>query len=897
MTLPLPRLDDRTWQDLRDEGVSLIPRYSPEWTDHNASDPGITLIELLAYHTELELFRLDGITTAHRRAFLGILGDRHLPNGPRHAATLLTLDPSSAAMLRPGSSSTGSSIAAFLQTGEYFVPRHAPTAANARHRPRRISGTELSINLTPVRNAGEPDEPMLHSDSSEIFVVPEFGFRAVHEMHLTGIRVAAVQSFDGKAFRDISDMLFRARSATVWGDDPIAVTGQTDVRQPAVYIGLDLSAFRRAFTAADQADMALTLWCVPDGFSAADLSSPEIEFQPADQPVAPPAPGDFAGPVARNEQTYNPARSIRPHHGLTVCWEYFTNAGWTTIPVDNSFRDETCGFTRPGRIVIPGKVMISIIESIVGIIPAKHSYLRGRLADGRPDRAPTIRGLFADAILVEQWDRTATPCRVVPPERLDNLQLAEEIEADINDAATDLGRRGWGTVAAAWRNWPLFGEQGFDSSDPDSNPTLEISEALMNAVVIGVATGEPNQRFALPCPPGNTLFAAQSPDSEDDSPSIRILTDSLQLWTLEPSWGWRPSETQRVQDAKWQPQSWDLVSDFVPGARRISHVVYNPGPTRTKSRYTAPGQIVFGDGDNGRVPPPGAIILASYSWTVAEAANFAAGFVWARSTEREPFHRDRVTLYPTLRFMNALSAEGGKTGQSLSSALYAMANEFGAPAHLIELTEQARTNTLDGLDLSGIEPPTMAVNLLDFECLARRVPGTAVARARAWAEFDPNSPGHQAPGNVTVTVVPHLPANRPEPTAGLILRVHAYLDERRPVACRVHVIGPEYVAVRVRATLHTSRDRVNGLLAAAETALQKYLHPTQGGQSGGGWPFGRDVHTGELMRILANLSHVKHVTGLQLATAGREWTEAAIEVPARSLVTLIDPDIKVLGDA
>ena len=32
MSLPLPRLDDRTWQDLRDEGVSLIPRFAPTWT-------------------------------------------------------------------------------------------------------------------------------------------------------------------------------------------------------------------------------------------------------------------------------------------------------------------------------------------------------------------------------------------------------------------------------------------------------------------------------------------------------------------------------------------------------------------------------------------------------------------------------------------------------------------------------------------------------------------------------------------------------------------------------------------------------------------------------------------------------------------------------------------------
>ena len=42
IALPLPNLDDRRWADLVEEGRALIPFYAPEWTDHNASDPGIT---------------------------------------------------------------------------------------------------------------------------------------------------------------------------------------------------------------------------------------------------------------------------------------------------------------------------------------------------------------------------------------------------------------------------------------------------------------------------------------------------------------------------------------------------------------------------------------------------------------------------------------------------------------------------------------------------------------------------------------------------------------------------------------------------------------------------------------------------------------------------------------
>ena len=47
MSLPAPNLDDRKYQDIVDEAKRLIPRYCPEWTNHNVSDPGVALIEEL----------------------------------------------------------------------------------------------------------------------------------------------------------------------------------------------------------------------------------------------------------------------------------------------------------------------------------------------------------------------------------------------------------------------------------------------------------------------------------------------------------------------------------------------------------------------------------------------------------------------------------------------------------------------------------------------------------------------------------------------------------------------------------------------------------------------------------------------------------------------------------
>jgi hypothetical protein len=73
MTLQIPRLDDRTYEQL----VELLRRQltSSDWTDHNASDPGIMLIELLAWLGEMALYRMDRVPRSHREKFLNFIID------------------------------------------------------------------------------------------------------------------------------------------------------------------------------------------------------------------------------------------------------------------------------------------------------------------------------------------------------------------------------------------------------------------------------------------------------------------------------------------------------------------------------------------------------------------------------------------------------------------------------------------------------------------------------------------------------------------------------------------------------------------------------------------------------------------------------------------------------
>lgn len=74
MPLPVPQLDNRSAQDIVDEAKGLISKYCPEWTDHNVSDPGVALIELFAWMTELLLYRANQVPEKLYIKFLELLG-------------------------------------------------------------------------------------------------------------------------------------------------------------------------------------------------------------------------------------------------------------------------------------------------------------------------------------------------------------------------------------------------------------------------------------------------------------------------------------------------------------------------------------------------------------------------------------------------------------------------------------------------------------------------------------------------------------------------------------------------------------------------------------------------------------------------------------------------------
>jgi predicted phage baseplate assembly protein len=98
-----PPLDDRNFEALKREALLRIPRYNPEWTDFNESDPGVTLVELFAWFTEMMLFRMNQVPERNFLAFVRNLGLEL--RSAEAARAYLTFTPQTAALLPAGQES------------------------------------------------------------------------------------------------------------------------------------------------------------------------------------------------------------------------------------------------------------------------------------------------------------------------------------------------------------------------------------------------------------------------------------------------------------------------------------------------------------------------------------------------------------------------------------------------------------------------------------------------------------------------------------------------------------------------------------------------------------------------------------------------------------------------
>jgi hypothetical protein len=733
MPVPLPNLDDRRWADLVEEGRALIPLYAPDWTDHNVSDPGITLMELLAWIAEMDLYWLNRVPDSHRREFLGLVGIQ--PEPPRPARTVLSLD---------------------------LGPRPSP-------------GDVLSL---PAGVQFEGQDP--------------FGertlFRTLRAAMLAPGRLKAIQVSDGSDLRDVTERWRRGEPVALFGEDP----------QPGteLYLG-----FSQALPVDVPINLFFTFSDSRSGREERDRLLAEIKSrleacrepgvldkkcQPKGQP-----PASAEGDVAAEEETR------LAHHSVQTAWELHTSGNrWQRLePAANQVVDDTRSFSLDGQVLIRAPAEMSPKQ--LGQVEADLYYLRCRFLAGAYDAAPAATGLALNGVPAEQAAPVAQSSWTIARDAaINGTPPTPGHRARFRLAFNDQGEISTLTFVDDENDVPDFLVLAYDK------PPTKAGHLSIEAEDLGLGRGAPGQQLTL------------------SEPAVQV--SSLLLFTLEgDTWRW-----------------WALRPDLHASGRDDAHFLLDP--TR--------GLISFGDGEQGRVVPRGAPILASYRTTRGEAGNLDAG---------------RITLLADTRHNQAVLEDFAAAKQRLVVITNRLAATGGAPAETID---QAGARAFDWVERSD-----RAVTLADCEELAMRTPGVRVARAYARANMHPGFPCVNAPGMIMVVVLSCLPLEKPMASDGLRWAVANYLARRRIIGTRVEVVGPSYLEVAVRAQVRACAG-VNAVKLQEQIveALDSFFHPLDGGPDATGWPFGRDIYRSEVLQVIDEVEGTDHVLSLDLIVEGGE---------------------------
>jgi hypothetical protein len=263
------------------------------------------------------------------------------------------------------------------------------------------------------------------------------------------------------------------------------------------------------------------------------------------------------------------------------------------------------------------------------------------------------------------------------------------------------------------------------------------------------------------------------------------------------------------------------------------------------------GEIEFGDGVRGRIPPPGGDSIQTFAYQTGggAAGNIQPGEITAAVTAVSGV--DSV--------INPVGAGGG--------------------------SEAATNEEMLEIGPAQISHRDRAVTPEDFERLAREASREV---RKALCLPNRNAGGRRELGWASVYIVPASKAATPTPSLALRRSVQDYLAERADVTL-VHqdhiLVGPpRYVPVSVEVTVVAkSVDVVAAAEQSVRQKLEQFLHPLTGGPANEGWDFGRDLAASDLYALLEDIDDVDHIATLRMVF-GDSSSEEKVEVDADALV-------------
>ncbi|MES3518348.1 MAG: putative baseplate assembly protein [Natronomonas sp.] len=262
------------------------------------------------------------------------------------------------------------------------------------------------------------------------------------------------------------------------------------------------------------------------------------------------------------------------------------------------------------------------------------------------------------------------------------------------------------------------------------------------------------------------------------------------------------------------------------------------------------GQVTFGDGFNGTVPPTDATVTAEYVYGGGERGNVSAAANWQLvdpgATFEPEISTDSIDVTPLG------PATGGEDGETVTEALHRVRRDLDRPAR--------------------------AVTAADYRRLAARTPDLRIGRTHVTVDSE----------RTAVIVIPYAPEDvpSPEPSVGFLDTVREHLRARTLLTDRVTVTGPQYVRLEITVSGQVRQQYAqSGFESTITDAVESYLHPLYG-FDGEGWPLGRPLGIDELREVIENVDAVARVSDLSVTAHGGTQTGDRVTVDETALFSV-----------
>jgi baseplate J-like protein len=266
------------------------------------------------------------------------------------------------------------------------------------------------------------------------------------------------------------------------------------------------------------------------------------------------------------------------------------------------------------------------------------------------------------------------------------------------------------------------------------------------------------------------------------------------------------------------------------------------------------GEILFGDGINGKIPPVG-------------LENVTANYTAGGDSKGNVAVKEINTLKSAVPFVDSVinpePAEGGLDGETIAKVL-----KRGP---------------------QGIKNRGQAVTAEDFEWLVReKFPSIAKVKCMPTTSMK----GSFRPGHVTVVIIPASAEEKPVASLELLGRVEQFLDEHSSnvvvSANHLRVIRPIYMKVSVIVDIYPiSIDLASISEQLAIAALNEFFNPLTGGIEGVGWEFGRIVCISDVYALLERIQEIDHIDNLSIRI---ELEEDVVLNGTRNIATMLLTD-------